>query len=473
LSGGDHSGDDKTGHSYRTDAPPEHQNPEGFTYVWVETPGEDDVQKPDGIIKAKEGEGGFRPPMDNYNDNYPTTRNKLNAISVKNNSQQWQNVRNEIFSATQDFQNALGQLENGTDPADGQGGISRWKGKTHDAAIRNLQSSFSEPFTASSGAETMATLTDDFAKTITNAQNNVNDRWSQYESDRSTYPELTDEIDRDYAHFAQTVMRVAYDPNIKAIGSNNPTFTTGGPPDVGDEEPGDPRDPRSEGDGGGVPPYSGGGGVPKMPDFGGRELPTRPSSLPTLPTGPDDPPPTGPEGLPTGPQGDPTQSAPAAPPTGVGSPTQAANAAQKPNAPRNRPPEGALRLGPQGQGGQPRKGGGAGGGGGVGGAGRPPLSGRPASAQTVAAGRAVPAPAAPGAGLGSGAGVPPMAPPVAGQRGGDANGKGHQTMKALRRKKTGEQVMGEADAVVPVVGEPEKPGAAQREADADQPDRHT
>lgn len=64
-----------------------------------------------------------------------------------------------------------------------------------------------------------------------------------------------------------------------------------------------------------------------------------------------------------------------------------------------------------------------------------------------------------------------MPPPVAGQRG-DSNNKGHQTMKALRRKKTGEQVMGTADAVVPVVGETEKPQPAQPEPEDDvQPER--
>jgi hypothetical protein len=118
------------------------------------------------------------------------------------------------------------------------------------------------------------------------------------------------------------------------------------------------------------------------------------------------------------------------------------------------PPEGVLGLGPQGLGG-----GGAGkGAGGVGGGGAMPLN--------LASGKAIDAPAtggakasapATGAGLGAGAGSPGAGAPAAGQRG-DQNGKGHQVNKALRRKKNGKDVIGDADAVVAVVGAPENQG---------------
>ena len=65
-----------------------------------------------------------------------------------------------------------------------------------------------------------------------------------------------------------------------------------------------------------------------------------------------------------------------------------------------------------------------------------------------------------------------MGAPAAGHGAGAQNDKGYQVMKALRRKKTGERVMGKADAVIPVVGEPEKPDA-RREPEADRPDRIT
>ncbi|WP_208301192.1 hypothetical protein [Mycobacterium sp. DL440] len=125
------------------------------------------------------------------------------------------------------------------------------------------------------------------------------------------------------------------------------------------------------------------------------------------------------------------------------------------------PPEGVLGLGPQGLGGAGagKVGGGAGGG--------VPLRGLPSALPTGAPATAaakMPAGAAgAGAGLGAGAGSPGAGAPAAGQRGGDQNGKGHQVNKALRRKKNGKDVIGDADASVPVVGaneEAEQPESA-------------
>jgi hypothetical protein len=123
------------------------------------------------------------------------------------------------------------------------------------------------------------------------------------------------------------------------------------------------------------------------------------------------------------------------------------------------PPEGVLGLGPQGLG----AGGGAGkGAGGVGGLGAMPkglANATPTTAPATAAAK-VPAAAA-GAGLANGAGSPGAGAPAAGQRGGDQNGKGHQVNKALRRKKNGKDVIGDAEAAVPVVGAPESQGQAE------------
>jgi hypothetical protein len=85
----------------------------------------------------------------------------------------------------------------------------------------------------------------------------------------------------------------------------------------------------------------------------------------------------------------------------------------------------------------------------------------PTTAPATAAAK-VPAAAA-GAGLANGAGSPGAGAPAAGHRGGDQNGKGHQVNKALRRKKNGKDVIGDAEAAVPVVGAPE---------DGEQPDLH-
>ncbi|MBN3510981.1 hypothetical protein JYB55_19290 [Mycolicibacterium septicum] len=111
------------------------------------------------------------------------------------------------------------------------------------------------------------------------------------------------------------------------------------------------------------------------------------------------------------------------------------------------PPEGVLGLGPQGLGGAGAGKGAGGAGGGV------PLRGMPSGLPTTAPATTaakVTAPAA-AAGLGAGAGSPGAGAPAAGQRG-DQNGKGHQVNKALRRKKNGKDVIGDADASVPVVG---------------------
>jgi hypothetical protein len=53
-------------------------------------------------------------------------------------------------------------------------------------------------------------------------------------------------------------------------------------------------------------------------------------------------------------------------------------------------------------------------------------------------------------------GTPGAGAPAAGAGARDGN-KAFQVSKALRRKKTGQQIAGEAEAVVPVVGAPEKP----------------
>jgi hypothetical protein len=56
------------------------------------------------------------------------------------------------------------------------------------------------------------------------------------------------------------------------------------------------------------------------------------------------------------------------------------------------------------------------------------------------------------AGLSSSAGSPGAGAPAGGHRGG-ADGKEHKANKALRRKKNGEDVVGDSEAVVAVVGD--------------------
>ncbi|ODR07712.1 hypothetical protein AWC25_25335 [Mycobacterium sherrisii] len=104
---------------------------------------------------------------------------------------------------------------------------------------------------------------------------------------------------------------------------------------------------------------------------------------------------------------------------------------------------------------------GAGGGAGIGSQGRDTLS-PPGAPVATAKGTDFPGAAAARAGgpLGAGGsagGTPPGGGGGGGQRG--PGGKEHKANKALRRKKNGELVLGEVDAVVPVIGDDGPEGA--------------
>jgi hypothetical protein len=380
-------------------------------------------------------------------------------------SGKWGAVKDEVVRVTQQFNNALNSLMDDKE---------HWAGKTKIEAFENVRRSFVAPEKISASAGGMQILLDAFTRTIDYVYKNIEGNRPNYEYNvQLTHDEDHDEYVDKFNSFAKSVLGGTYSGNIQNIATNNPKFSTGKLPDLGTAPPPDPR--KQQLGGGGIPNLGGGGGGLKTPDYTPPKLtdpkfPTT-SDLPTdnLPT---DNLPT--DNLPTDEIGDPTQAASDMAPTGLGSPTQAASAAPN-TGDAGRPPEGALGLGPKGVGDLRKKGGAAGsGGGGGGGVGRGPLgpklaSSRPASAP-VAAARAGTVGAAGGAGLGGGA--PGMGGPAAGHGAGQ-NDKAYQVMKALRRKKTGEQVMGKPDAVVPVVGEPEKADAARREAEDDQPDRIT
>lgn len=135
----------------------------------------------------------------------------------------------------------------------------------------------------------------------------------------------------------------------------------------------------------------------------------------------------------------------------------AAGAAQKPISPSLR--EGALGLGDK-PGAAKGAGGSGVGGGGAGG--REPLarpSSQPAASASAGARPSVPAAASSAAaGMGSGMGAPGAGGgPAAGQRGGEA--KEHKGNKALRTRKNGSDIVGDTDAVVPVLGGDSPPPA--------------
>jgi hypothetical protein len=412
----------------------------------------EDIKHPSTRLKELEGSGYKKDPANVIVEDFSQVEFKDVHANIQNalepnrghNPQDWAGVRNAIVTAIQDFQIALGTLE-GLDDA--------WKGKTHDAALKNLEASYPEPTAAADGAGVQGILESAFLNTISATKQNIEDNWDTYDSlmKDEEYANYRDEIKNAYDTFARSVMADVYRPNIVQIGKDNPAFTAGVTLDVGDNGPGpDGPGPFGPGNGpgslgaGDLPGPPGTPTMPKIPEFDRPQLP----DTPQLPERPDLP--TTPPGTPTVPQ------SLGQPPGGPANPTGAGGGPQPTGA--NRPPEGVLGLGPKGLRNAPKGGGKGGGAGGKagGGAGLP---------RGLAPGKATATPAAavraPVAGGGAGAGMGAMGPPgagapAAGAAGRDGN-KGHQVLKALRRKKTGQQVTGEAEAVVPVVGAPEKP----------------
>ncbi|MCV7170345.1 hypothetical protein H7I41_10510, partial [Mycobacterium manitobense] len=285
----------------------------------------------------------------------------------------WQEISSAIVSAVQDFRLDLASLEGRED---------RWAGVTHDAALANLESSFVEPQAAGSGAGAMSIVVDAFSRTIMATRENIVNNRENYFSDLSHFPEHKDQIEREYATFAQKVMKEAYAPNIVGIAKNHPAFTTGAQPGVGPVPVG-PTGTDSRG-GGPVPPLGGGAGGgpsggPSGGGVGGLGGPSLGSSLAGLGPRPD----LG--GMPKSPVPPGVPGAPSTPAGAAGGPGALGNAAkdaagQAANAVKQagdaaktspmsaRPPEGVLGLGPKGVGGSPEKaGGGAGAAAGAGG----------------------------------------------------------------------------------------------------------
>lgn len=275
-----------------------------------------------------------------------------------------------------------------------------------------------------------------------------------------------DEINRSIDAYQKAVQlfQNIYNPTVEAVTKNFPNLPT--PPNMkyGDPTaPGGPGGPTSPGGpGGGTSPFKPGGGSGIKP-FDKSDLDKLKTDKPTDldKYKPIDQKPTDQNNSTTDPTKDALDSLTDPVKSAIDSATNAAKDAlgQAMDAAKNAagqnplgqglggPPEGVLGLGPQGLGGAGAGKGAGGAGGGVPLRGMP--SGLPATAPATTAAK-VTAPAA-AAGLGAGAGSPGAGAPAAGQRG-DQNGKGHQVNKALRRKKNGKDVIGDADASVPVVG---------------------
>jgi hypothetical protein len=303
-------------------------------------------------------------------------------------------------------------------------------------------------------------------------------------SDQYVRPEdVMDDIKRinnstRYYEEAVQLFRDVYNPTVQAVTDNFPNLPD--PPDMKFT----PSGPGPGNGPGGTPPIGGGGGGtpafnppaftppgtgknPSLPDIPGTGDPTDPSKNPINN-------PQIPQASPTSPVGQGLNSAMDAASkglnSGIGAATQAAQkAAQAAGAGQKTPAlrEGALGLGDKPGAAKGMGGGAAGGGGGASGSGGPALSPAEPSArlssQPTTAASPLPAASSSGtAGMG-GMGAPMGGGGPAGGGKGGADGKEHKGSKALKTRKHGDDIVGDPDGVVPVLGDSESPPAEENQ----------
>lgn len=365
----------------------------------------------------------------------------------------WETLANELAAAVTTFNSTLTALENGQD------GL---KGETATAATANIRASFNQLNEASKGSHAMVTLVPKFAEAVRKVRDWVQANIDGYNADKENWPERFPEIKKEYDAYAQGVME-DYRKNVQAVAAANPDLSGGTP-----AQPPGPAAPA------GTPQNYGAGG----PGGPGTGMPGQGSGAPVMPTRPTSDPslaqanPAQGQNVGQDAAKAATDAAKSATDAATDAAGQAADAAQQAMekalgaigdaAGPGGLPEGVLGLGPGGlAGANPAGGGGRGGGPNGGGAGAKPAlaANKPAAmaASTKSAGTPV---TAARAGLSGAAGSPGAGAPAAGQRGQGADGSVHKANKALRRKKNGEDVMGDADAVVAVVGDDAPPDPA-------------
>lgn len=411
----------------------------------------------------------------------------------------WKKIGDQLHTSALAFEREVNRLKDA-------GG---WEGKTIKAAYDNAVESISEPFYTGSAALRGAELVHKFRATMNYVHENLvkdplgekANMWDRYQYDLNWQKEThhgkdmsyttTEEttagekeaIKQYYNEYMRLVMNDSYKPGIKDVYTGYPQFVQSTEPAKKIDIPGLPEGPGKPGDnpGGDQPPGPGsgtppgpGGGLPPGPGGGSPTLPKTPgASLPDGLPNPNQPNlPSPGDSNPTNP-GQPTNPAPGMGGSQVPSSladaakqaTQAATQAAKPPTGGPPPglgkkpklPEGALQLGKGG----PSSGTGGTGGGRGGGSDGAGLAGAPKGLPSGLPGQPAAATQAAAAGtprIGAGAGAPPMGAPGtpggAGHgAGGAQQGKEHKVNKALRSRQNGTEIAGEAEAVIPVIGQ--------------------
>ncbi|WAJ46367.1 hypothetical protein OK015_07835 [Mycobacterium sp. Aquia_216] len=127
-----------------------------------------------------------------------------------------QQISASIINASDTFQQALMKQE----------ATNQWVGKTHDAAIANINQSLPDVSNIGMGANALGLLIDAFSHTIFQTQWYLLKNADGYNESVTRWPNEIDEINQVYDSFAQNVMNTVYAPNITSIASNNPGFST-------------------------------------------------------------------------------------------------------------------------------------------------------------------------------------------------------------------------------------------------------
>jgi len=358
-----------------------------------------------------------------------------------NHANDWQTMSGKVGDAHEGFRGYFNSRSPSGDPG--------WQGQTASAIKKHAVDSLRGVEALMQAAGRMSYIVDMFSRDITTTkQFFTGPNWALYNQTALNGPEAARE-DAKHAFdiLAANFMRTTYRPAIDEVAGQHPDVSGVLPPSLGTQAAG-PTAPGT--------PASGGGGGGQGLERAGLGAPASTGGAGADPAGPSAPP-GGPS--PSG-GGSPAKAAGDGAGQGQNGSGQAGNGAQKGlgdalNGDKkglNRPPEGILNLGPKGQNGAGKAGGGARG---AGGGGARPALPKPADARMAAASKPanVPAPTS-RAGL-SNSGGPGAGAPAAGQRGSAAD-KVHKASKALHLQKNGEEITGDSEAIVPVIGDEAK-----------------
>ncbi|OBJ52925.1 hypothetical protein [Mycobacterium sp. 1423905.2] len=363
----------------------------------------------------------------------------------------WKNINAALRAAHDAFRNAILAAQRDL------------SGATASAMFRKAQESLNYLGSLADAAERMDPLVDTFSRDIKETKDWFVSTKAQLDNDakaRAAYMGTTeDEARKDllaatYDREAQRTIHTFYNPPIEWISQRHPDMSAG-PPQIA----GGPGRSGSPSAGGGAPPGGpkpGGLGAPDMPSPLALGAMNPAAAQPATPTSPAN----ALQGLGDAAKGagDAANKAGQQAQNAAGQAGNAANQAlgQLPKGGQNGAggiPEGVLGLGPQGLKGASSPSGSGARGGGAGGTGaRSPVVSKP-SAPAMQPSKAVTAAPVSRSGVSTGSGGSGAGAPVAGQRGAQGADKEHKAGKALRNTKHGQEVIGETEGVVPVVGD--------------------